>query len=207
MVFNLRRVSPQFLAFMLMISLLAGCAARSYLIVDYRLPTPSKALKHRSVRIHVKDLRATQKVFAPAAAEQFDGFKGRYSLVWIANNNQRTPAGEGDLKNLFRQAFQKRLQEMSVTVEPDSQENVPVFGIVIRQFVIDLKDHKWIANVSYEANLSRDNQLIARETITGQAERLKIIGRKGADAVISEIFTEILNRVDILKLFEQAKLV
>jgi hypothetical protein len=44
------------------------------------------------------------------------------------------------------------------------------------------------------------------ETVVGNAERINIIGRKGADTVISEIFTDMLNRVDIVKLFAQAKL-
>lgn len=204
--FDLGRIRTRRLVNLVLAALLLGCAPRSYLMVDYHLPAASQILKKQTVRIQVKDLRDTQKVFDPSAAEQFQGFTGRYSLTWISRSKQRMPAGEYDLKNLFRATFQKRLQEMGATVAPDNQENIPIFGIVIHRFVIDLKDHKWIADVSYEANLSRDSQLIARETVAGRAERIKIIGRKGADEVLSDIFTEIINRVDIRKLFEQAKL-
>ncbi|MCP3894140.1 MAG: hypothetical protein GY706_05855, partial [Bacteroides sp.] len=72
---------------------------------------------------------------------------------------------------------------------------------------IDLQDRKWLAKVSYETNLTRDGSLIAREIATGNAERIRIIGRKGADVVLSEIFTDIVNRVNIVHLFQKAKMI
>lgn len=204
---SLPRCSALWLVNLFLTAVLISCgASRSYLVVDYRLPASSQTLKKQTVRLRVKDLRDTQKVFTVWAAEQFQGFKGRYRLHWISQSNVKTPAGEYDLKDLFRQTFLKRLQEMGATVAPDNQENVPVFEVVINRFVIDLKEHKWTADVRYEADLSKDSQLIARDTVTGQAERIKIIGSKGADVVLSEIFTDIINRLDIQKLFEQAKL-
>jgi hypothetical protein len=42
--------------------------------------------------------------------------------------------------------------------------------------------------------------------VTGSAERLKVMGRGGAEKVIGEIFTEMINRLNIERLFAQAKL-
>jgi hypothetical protein len=63
-----------------------------------------------------------------------------------------------------------------------------------------------MADISYEASLTQDTQLVAREVVTGSAERLKMIGSGGAEKVIGEIFTDMINRLNIERLFQQAKL-
>jgi hypothetical protein len=65
---------------------------------------------------------------------------------------------------------------------------------------------KWMADISYEASLTQDTQLVAREVVTGSAERLKVMGSGGAEKVIGEIFTDMINRLNIERLFQQAKL-
>lgn len=187
--------------------LLAGCVGRSYLIVDYQLPPESEELKGQVVRLIVKDSRANRTVLSPSAAKEFNNFKNRYSLSWSSEKNKRTFAGDQDLENLFRLAFRKRLEREGVEVLEHARADVPVFEVVIKDLYIDLQNRKWLTKITYEASLSSDSQLIARENITGEAERLKIIGRKGADTVFSDIFTEMINRIDIAKLFRQTKLV
>jgi hypothetical protein len=204
---NRRMLSLSTCALLLLcLAWIAGCAGRPYLIIDYRIPPESNQLKGRTVRLAIKDLREDHQAFTPRAAVEFKDFQERYSLAWITEDQSRILAGEHDLKGLFAQAFAKRLERMGVTIASESQANVPVFEVVLKTFKIDLKDRKWIAKVSYNVNLSSDSQWIAHEKIDGTAERVKVIGRKGADTVISEIFTDILNRVDLLKLFQQAKL-
>lgn len=188
-------------------TVIGGCAGRFYLIVDYRLPPATDDLKGQVVRLNVSDVREDRYIFTPRAQLEFRDFKERYSLAWIMEDQSRILAGEHDLRELFAEAFTKRLERMGIEIAPPSQTKTPVFEVVLKTFKIDLQDRKWIANVSYNVNLSSDNQWIAHEKVTGTAERIKVIGRKGADTVISEIFTEILNRVDIVKLFEQAKLI
>lgn len=185
---------------------IGGCAGRSYLIVDYRLPTATDRLKGQVVRLNVTDVREDRYIFTPRAQIEFRDFQERYSLAWIMEDQSRVLAGEHDLRELFSEAFTKRLERTGIEIGPPSQTRLPVFEVVLKTFKIDLQDRKWIARVSYDVNLSSDNQWIAHEKVSGTAERVKVIGRKGADTVISEIFTDIINRVDIVKLFEQAKL-
>lgn len=184
----------------------AACAHRSYLIVDYKVPVASDALAGRKVRIQVKDARTDPWIFTPIAAQQFPGFKDRYSLSWVLESKERISAGEKDLPGLFEEAFEKRLAQMGVEVVPLDQDNAPLFQVIIQSMKIHLQDRKWLTNVAFEANLFMDDQLVARETVTGSAERVKIIGRKGADDTLSDIFTDIINRLNIIKLFQQAKL-
>jgi hypothetical protein len=48
--------------------------------------------------------------------------------------------------------------------------------------------------------------VLASQLISGKAERVKLIGRGAAEKVIGEIFSEIVNKMDVYKLFLEAKL-
>lgn len=195
------------MTFVCMLALLIGCAGRAYLIVDYELPPNGQKLQGQTVKMVIKDQRDDRAIFTPAAAQEFKGFKDRYSLSWNLENGQRVVVGEYDIENLFLKTFSKRLERMGILVTSDKQSYAPEFEIILEKFKIDLRGRKWVADVIYEVSLSKDSHLIARDKITGSAERLKVIGRKGADRVLSEIFSEIINRADIVKLFQQAKLI
>lgn len=184
-----------------------SCAHRPYLMVDYQIPAKSEALAGQTVRVEIKDARKEAFTFTFAAAREFPGFENLYSLSWVTEQKERILAGEKNLPQLFEAAFRKRLERMGASVVPMDQDDVPLFQVIIKTMKIDLKDRKWVATVAFEASLFMDNQLVAREKVTGTAERVKIVGRKGADDTFSDIFTDIINRLDIVKLFQQAKLV
>lgn len=202
---NIRQIGIILLAIIGMVFSLS-CAHRPYMIVDYKVPAASEALAGRKVRIQVKDARTDAFTFTLPAAREFPGFDDRYSLSWVTGQ-ERILAGEKNLPGLFEAAFRKRLEQMGAGVEPMDRETTPLFQVIIQTMKIDLKDRKWMASVAFEANLFMDSQLVARETVTGTAERVKIVGRKGADDTLSDIFTDIINRLDIVKLFQQAKLI
>lgn len=187
--------------------ILLGCANRPYLMVEYQLPPESDELRGHIVRLQVQDQRTDPMILSPSAAAEFSGFQDRYSLALVSEQNGRIFLGEQSLEELFKTAFRNKLERLGVEVLEHGKADVPVFEIIIKDIHIDLKNRKWLTKVSYEASLNSDNQIIARENIIGEAERLKIIGRKGADTVFSDIFSEIINRVDIVKLFRQTKLV
>lgn len=95
---------------------------------------------------------------------------------------------------------------MGVTVVSDDQQAAPLFQVDLQSLKIDQNDHKWIARMGYTASLTKDNMRIASETVKGSAERTKIVGLKGADQTLSDIFSDIINRLDILSLFKQSGL-
>lgn len=187
--------------------LFVGCTPRTYLIVDYKVPVNSQDLQGQQVRLQVTDSRSDRYILAPAAARQFEGFQDRYSLAWVTADKKRTIVGEHDLQGLFQATFQKRLEAQGVTVVADNQQAAPLFQVDLLGLKIDQDDHKWVAQMSYTASLSKDHKRIASETVKGSAERTKIIGRKGADQTLSDIFSDIINRLDILNLFKQAGLI
>jgi hypothetical protein len=60
-----------------------------------------------------------------------------------------------------------------------------------------------MAAIKYDARLLKGDLLLVTKTISGDAERVKIIGQGDAEKVLGEIFTEIVNQLDVHKLFEQ----
>jgi hypothetical protein len=189
------------------ILLLSGCTPRTYLMVDYMVLPDSNVLEGQQVRLKINDLRKDMQVLTSAAAREFEGFNGRYSLAWKMPNRDRVLAGEYDLQGLFRETFRKRLENLGVTVVHESDAQAPLFQINLYQLKVDIQRRNWRTAVTYEATLSKDDNLIAKQEIKGSAQRAKIIGRKGADTVLSELYTDMINRLNILRLFEQAKLI
>jgi hypothetical protein len=184
-----------------------GCAPRTYLIVDYQVPVSSQQLHGRQVQLLVTDSRSDRYILAPAAARQFEGFQDRYSLAWITPDKGRIIVGEHDLLGLFQATFRKRLESLGVSVVSNGRQGVPVFKVDLHNLKIDQSGRNWVAQMSYTASLSKDSKLIASETVKGSAQRTKIIGRKGADNTLSDIFTDIINRLNIVSLFSQAQMI
>ena len=45
----------------------------------------------------------------------------------------------------------------------------------------------------------------AMETISGSAERLKVMTKSDAEKVLSELLTDMANKLDVARLFQQAR--
>ena len=60
--------------------------------------------------------------------------------------------------------------------------------------------------MAYEARLIQDGDLLAKQMISAEGERLKLIGQTQADELLSEIFTDTLNKLNLDQLFRQAGL-
>ena len=113
--------------------------------------------------------------------------------------------GAFDLPLLFKEAFSRRLKNMVIEDLAEPKKPDPVIEVVLQNFLLDLVDRKWVAEINYEARLVIDNKLLATETISGNAERFKVISQVDAEKVLGEIFTTVVNRLDFRKLFQQAE--
>jgi ABC-type uncharacterized transport system auxiliary subunit len=177
-------------------------------MVDYELPPASKQLEGKTVQLRVEDKRETKVIMTQNARQQFKSFNDRYSLAWIKPNTERVLAGEYDLKRLLKTAFEKRLNLMGANIVTERISQEPLLEVTLESFSIDYKGRKWLANVGYRASLTKQGgHPVTSERIRGTAERIRIIGRKGADMVVSDIFTDAINRLDISKLFKNARLI
>lgn len=183
-----------------------SCAKKSYVDVDYNLPSAADTLAGRTVFVETHDLRSDTAIFNTRAQEKFEHFTGLFALSLVMPDEPPKVLGAYALPMLFETALKQRLQKLGVGVSAERSPRVPTFRIQIDQFHISLVGQKWLADVSYEVSLTQDAQLVAREAVTGSAERLKLMGSGGAEKVIGEIFTEMINRLNIERLFQQAKL-
>lgn len=184
---------------------LAGCAGRHYMLVDYQVPVATQELKGLTIRLKIADKREVQTFLTPTAATQFPDFSQIYSLAWITPEQERVLAGEHKLEALFKATFKKRLTDHGIGTTDDMTAPVPQLTIRIKQFTLDYKNRKWVADLGYDAVLSQPGHPTAKESVRGGAERVQIIGRKGADTIISELYSDVVNRLDLSKLFQAAK--
>jgi hypothetical protein len=184
----------------------ASCAKKSYINVAYQLPAPSASLMGKKIRLEVKDLRSNTEIFGAPAKEEFKYFTGLFSLSVVDVDKQSTVIGAYELVALFRQTLKTRLENMGVQVADSGHQDLPLMEVAVKSFKIDLVGRTWKADVSYEASLTRDNRLIAREAVSGSAERVKLMGSGAAERIIGELFSELINRLDIQRLFAQAML-
>jgi len=124
----------------------------------------------------------------------------------ITPGDHEEVVGSYELPMLFEKAFSRRLEKLGVKVAQKPSMDIPVFQIKLNRFWISLIGQKWQAKVSYEASLAQDTKMVARELVSGSAERVRVVGSGGAEKVIGELFTDMINRLDIERLFAQAKL-
>ena len=197
---------------MLFISLIfighfSGCAGRTYLMVNYQLPEASQELKGQVVHLRVMDQRPAGSILTANAARQFPQFSDVFNLSWIMPDQQSIQAGEHHLLDLFKTVFVKRLTTLGGGTTDSSDAGIPVLTIALKQVTLDLQNREWKAALSYDATLSLGDHPTATEKIHGSGQRVLIIGRKGADKLLSEIFSDAVNRLDLPRLFRNARLI
>ena len=74
---------------------------------------------------------------------------------------------------------------------------------MLNRFVLDLEARKWILTMSYQTILKEDGNLVISESISG-SERMKVVGSRDAEKIISELISDTINKADISNLFQQA---
>jgi len=182
------------------------CATKSYININYRLPLSSHDLKGMKIFLELKDIRPVKTIFSERAKTKFKNFTGLFLFSLPNRGKKNFVVGAFDLPSLFKTAFSRRLENMEIEVLTEPEKTEPVIEIDLKKFFLDLVDRKWVAEISYEVRLIKDNKLLARETISGNAERLKMLSQSDAEKVLGEIFTDVVNKVDFRKLLQQADL-
>jgi hypothetical protein len=182
----------------------AGCGTKSYINVNYRLPLSSYDLKGKKVFLEIKDMRSHQAVFSEKASTKFKNFTGLFLLSLSENEKNNYVAGAFDIPSLFKEVFSRRLENMGIEILTEYKETEPVIEIDLTRFFLDLADGKWIVDISYEVRLIKENRLLARETISASAKRYKWRSQDDVEKVLGEIFTDVVNNLDFVKLFKQA---
>jgi hypothetical protein len=185
-------------------ALLLSCASIPYLEVQYRLPNKSETLKGKRVYVTVEDIRTNKDMIGEGAREEFENFSGNISFSVARASGPGTRVGIYDVPSLFKEAFVKRLENEGVEVVPGAEKGTLQLTIVLQRFLLDLKDREWTLKMAYELKLSKDGNVLSTQMVSGDGERMKLIGRDEADVLAGEVFTDLVNRADLNRLFRGA---
>ena len=193
-----------YVAILLLLTVMISCATIPHLNVEYRLPSPSDELRGKKVALVFEDKRGGEDILGRGAQKDFKNFSGNISYSLARGQEKGFKIGLYTVPSLFTEVFRLRLENLGIEVIPEREKGETELVIVLKDLLLDLIDRKWVATMEYEARLVKDQKILIKQTITGQAERLKLIGRGQADVVMGEIFTDMVNRLNVPRLFQQA---
>lgn len=172
--------------------------------VQYTLPPPADQPKGRAVSLTIEDRRADKSILGKGAREEFKGFSNSVSLSVADAGQKGSSVGIFQVSPLMKEVFTRRLARSGVKVFSRKTTAVPSLVIVLKEFSLDLMGREWVAKMSYEAKLTGEKGGVATQFVNGEAERYKVMGRDSADTVMGEIFTDMVNSLNVHRLFEQA---
>ena len=194
------------LLIILISAFMISCASIPQLKVRYQLPPQSDRLKGKRVVLVVEDARPETVIVGNGAKKDFENFPGTISLSIARQNEPGLTIGLYDPHDLLKEGFKRRLENEGMELVSGQTIGEPELLIVLNEFLLDLVDRRWMVKMSYEAKLLKEGRVLATRTVSGQAERFKLIGRDEADRTVGEIFTDMINRLDVLGLFQSAGL-
>ena len=187
----------------ILVAIVAACAKPYHFYVKYDLTESAIPLEGQKVFLQVLDARDSADFLSQNAKKEFNMWDGRFALY----HTPKKPKGDIEtypLSGLIEAAMKKRLESKGITVVKEKMGDTPLFEVTLNKFFLGLNDRTWVSDLSYEVKLTRDNQKTGRETVSGQAERTKIMGRGAGEILVGDIFTESINRLNIEKLFKNA---
>ena len=193
------------LAIVLFAALATGsCASKNYLVVNYQLPSETIAAQATEISLIFEDKRAEKVIVTQSAKMALKDFSGNFALIVSSDNKNERLVGAYSLNSLIKTIFEQRLKNAGIQVASENQSKVTALEIVLKEFKLDLVKRKWVIQMTYQANLLEHNRFVSGETITGNAERLKVVGSKDAEKVIGELITDAVNRLNLDALFRSA---
>ena len=182
-----------------------ACTPKPFLKVQYQLPSPSSTLEGEKVTLAVSDMRAKEAFLTETAGESLKNFNGTFSLVILNEDGSGNLVGVYDLVSLLTEVFQRRLKNEGIQVTAVAENALPELKIEITEFQLDFTDRKWIVRMNYRASLSDNGSLLSKESVSGEAERLKVMGRSDAEKVLGELLSDMVNKLNLVRLFQPVR--
>lgn len=192
-------------AAMILLILSGACSTKPFLIVHYQLPSPTDTLAGKEVSQVITDIRETRAFLGENAKKSLREFNETYSLVVIKEDGSGNLRGIYEIDALIAEIFKQRLNSLGLQVSPPANQSDYELEIKLKEFKLDLAGHKWVVNMDYQAILLKNNRLVAMESVNGSAERLKVMGKSDAEKLLGELLTDMVNKLDLVKLFQQTQ--
>jgi len=202
-----RNRAIMFIMALVLVIFSGACSSRPFLKVQYQLPSQSKELEGRVVFVSIKDKRNSGAFLGENAKKSFEEFNDTFSLVVLRKDGTGDLVGAYELFPLLKEIFKQRLAYVGaeMTEDPTVMTDAEL-EIELEVFQLDLVDRNWVIHMIYRANLRKGGRVLSMETISGSAERLKVIGNSEAEKILGEILSDMVNKLDVVRLFQQAGL-
>jgi len=183
-----------------------ACSSKSFLKVQYQLPSSTAGLEGRRVALQFSDKRVDNMFLTPNAKKGLKDFDRTFSLIVLNADGTGNLVGVFELFPLLSEVFTHRLRNEGLEVSKVANEEDPTLEVVINEFTLDLAKGKWIVKMNYTNHLIKDAKVRSSQTIDGTAERLKVTGKSDAEKILGELLSDMVNRLDVQRLFQQAGL-
>ena len=184
-----------------------ACSSIPLLKVNYRLPPPSEELKGMKASLEVLDARSPKVFLGKGTEKEFENFPGDISFSVARYDEPGFKIGLYSPVSMVREGIRRRMENEGLDVLPERTPDAPEVQIALREFSVELVDRKWLVRMDYEARLKGIGKAVSTQAISGQAERFKLVGSGEAGITIEEIFSDMINRLDLMMLFKGAGLV
>ena len=179
---------------------LLACSQKTVFQVNYALPQAPEAHPDKTVYLSAVDGRSATQFLTPAATKELKDFSGLFSLVVLKGENVGDLVGAYEIVPLMSELCIQRLNASSVKVSRTPASSLTRLEIVLKSFQLDYVKRKWVASMSYEAIASGPDGSTRRQTVQGSAERLKVWGRKEAEALVGELASDMINKLELERL-------
>ena len=191
---------------MLIAVMAVSCSTTSYLKVTYQLPGADAGPAGKTVFLKVTDDTGGTPFLGPNAKEELKHFTGLFSLSVEGKLPKPTMEGAYDTAGVFDTAFRRRLSAAGVTIADSAGGGVPTLLINLAAFQIDMSGRKWTTRLDYVASMRLNGEALTTQTVSGSAERAKIVGIGDAETLLGETVTSMVNQLDLKKLFAHPQL-
>ena len=185
--------------------MVSACASKPFLKVQYHLPSSSTALAGQTISLTISDLRKDAAFLSSSAKKSIKNFNGTYSLVVVRDDGSGNLVGAYDVDSLLKEIFKQRLENEGGQVLASAEKANAGLAIQLKEFKLDIVDRKWTLQMSYQAGLFKNKGIVAKESVSGSAERLKVMGKTDAEKILGELVTDMVNKLSVAKLFEKTQ--
>ena len=202
-----------FFSINMLLLMMFSCTGVPILNINYATPGKTNQLAGKKVFLEVVDSRPDKDILGPGAKEDYNTLSENISLSVAEGDEKGFKIGLFHPKALMEEIFKERFKSMGMDVVTDSNTigDRPKVVIDIQTLKLDLIKSTikktWTGKMVYNVEISYLDKSVKVNEISGEYEELKIFGKKEADSLLSNLVTDLVNRLDVEALFRQAGII
>lgn len=186
--------------FSLSLGLFVACATLPSMNVTYKTMPKSNILEGREIYFRFIDKRSDKDIIGQGAKRIYKHFSGNINFIVSKGKKDESLVGVYEAESLFKNALAIYLENMGLRLLPEPKPGIPELAIKLHDFVLDLSGRRWVARIVYEAEFIQDGSVLIRK-FRGEGEKYRVSRLTQADQVMSETFTDIINQLDVKRMF------